>query len=157
LCSPWNRSLSYAPDRKLRAGLLARLTPRFRFCMRHSIFHTLGNVVWAARKEGSDAIPLLSTYSRLKAQELLFAGRNSDGAKRTSVLGMPVTFFDYYWLLEMYEEIFLRKQYEFAADNREPSIVDCGSNIGLAILSSSGSSPGPPCLALSQIPRPSTS
>jgi FkbM family methyltransferase len=102
--------------------------------MRHSFFHTLGNVVWVARKEGSDAIPLLSTYSRLKAQELLFAGRKGDGARRTSVLGMPVTFFDYYWLLEMYEEIFLRKQYEFAADNREPSIVDCGSNIGLAIL-----------------------
>ena len=47
---------------------------------------------------------------------------------------MPVFFYDYYWLLEMYEDIFLRRQYEFESENPAPAIVDAGSNIGLAIL-----------------------
>jgi FkbM family methyltransferase len=47
---------------------------------------------------------------------------------------MPVTFFDYYWLLEMYEEIFLRKQYVFESETEEPVVLDVGSNIGLATL-----------------------
>ena len=47
---------------------------------------------------------------------------------------MPVFFHDYYWLLEMYEDIFLRRQYEFEPESAAPVIVDAGSNIGLAIL-----------------------
>jgi FkbM family methyltransferase len=34
----------------------------------------------------------------------------------------------------MYEEIFLRRQYEFESQSPAPAIVDAGSNIGLAIL-----------------------
>ena len=47
---------------------------------------------------------------------------------------MPVFFHDYFWLLEMYEDIFLRRQYEFESESSAPAIVDAGSNIGLAIL-----------------------
>jgi FkbM family methyltransferase len=102
--------------------------------MRHSFLHTLGNVAWVTRAERTDAIPLLTTYARLKAEELLSA-RSGDGRlKRTIILGMPVTFFDHYWLVEMFEEIFLRKQYYFESETREPVILDVGSNIGLAIL-----------------------
>jgi FkbM family methyltransferase len=102
--------------------------------MRHSILHTVGNVVWVVRNERSDALPLLAVYSRLKLQELLSARRRRDGVRRTRILGMDVSFFDYYWLLEMFEEIFLRKQYYFASDNPRPLIIDVGSNIGLTIL-----------------------
>jgi FkbM family methyltransferase len=102
--------------------------------MRHSFLHTLGNVVWVARSEREGAIPLLRTYSRLKAEELI-SGRDSHGGlKRTTILGMPVTFFDYYWLVEMFEEIFLRNHYYFESETAEPVILDVGSNIGLAIL-----------------------
>ena len=101
--------------------------------MRHSLLHTAGNVVWAARAERTGALPLLTTYARLKAEAVLSAGREGR-TRRTTVLGMPVTFFDYYWLLEMYEEIFLRKQYQFEPESQEPVILDAGSNIGLAIL-----------------------
>jgi FkbM family methyltransferase len=102
--------------------------------MRHSILHTVGNVVWVVRNERSDALPLLAVYSRLKLEELLSARRRGDGVRRTTILGMDVSFFDYYWLLEMFEEIFLRKQYFFVSDNPRPLIIDVGSNIGLAIL-----------------------
>jgi FkbM family methyltransferase len=100
--------------------------------MRHSLLHTAGNVVWAARNERKGALPLLMTYGRLKAEAI--SGGRKRRIRRTTVLGMPVTFFDYYWLLEMYEEIFLRKQYQFEPESQEPVILDVGSNIGLATL-----------------------
>ena len=102
--------------------------------MRHSLFHTLGNAVWVARAERRRALPLLATYARLKAGELAAVSRRDAGPRRGTVLGMPVFFHDYYWLLEMYEDIFLRRQYEFASESPAPAIVDAGSNIGLAIL-----------------------
>jgi FkbM family methyltransferase len=102
--------------------------------MRHSLLHTLGNAVWVARAERRGAAPLLATYARLKAGELAAARANDAGPRREAILGMPVYFHDYYWLLEMYEDIFLRRQYEFESESHAPVIVDAGSNIGLAIL-----------------------
>jgi FkbM family methyltransferase len=102
--------------------------------MRHSLLHTLGNAVWVARAERGRALPLLATYARLKGGELAAASRRHAGPRRGTVLGMPAFFHDYYWLLEMYEDIFLRRQYEFESESPTPAIVDAGSNIGLAIL-----------------------
>jgi FkbM family methyltransferase len=102
--------------------------------MRHSLLHTLGNAVWVVRAERRRALPLLATYGRLKAGELAAASVRDAGPRRATVLGMPVCFHDHYWLLEMYEDIFLRKQYEFETESPAPVIVDAGSNIGLAIL-----------------------
>ncbi len=102
--------------------------------MRHSLLHTLGNAVWVARAQRRRALPLLATYARLKAGELAVARPREAGPRRGTVLGMPVFFHDYYWLLEMYEDIFLRRQYEFESESPTPAIVDAGSNIGLAIL-----------------------
>jgi FkbM family methyltransferase len=101
--------------------------------MRHSLFHVVGNAVWAVRTERRDALPLLSTYARLRTEQICCNARAA-GPRRTTILRMPVTFFDYYWLLEMYEEIFLRKQYLFESETEEPVVVDVGSNIGLATL-----------------------
>lgn len=102
--------------------------------MRHSVLHTLGNAVWVARVERRRALPLLATYGRLKAGELAAGRACAAGPRRGTVLGMPVFFNDYYWLLEMYEDIFLRRQYEFHSHRPTPAIIDAGSNIGLAIL-----------------------
>jgi FkbM family methyltransferase len=102
--------------------------------MRHSILHTAANAAWVAKNDRRAAVPLLVTYSRLKAQERLSALRGRDGIKRTKILDMVVSFFDYDWLVEMFEEIFLRKQYYFESQNRQPVVLDVGSNIGLAIL-----------------------
>lgn len=99
--------------------------------MRHSLLHTLGNAVWVARAERRRALPLLATYGRLKAAK---GARSNAGPRSASVLGMPVLFHDHYWLLEMYEDIFLRRQYEFRSEAAAPAIIDAGSNIGLAIL-----------------------
>lgn len=102
--------------------------------MRHSLLHTAGNVVWAARNERCHALPLLTTYARLKLGELTASGSTATEVRRTTVLGRTVSFFDWYWLIEMYEEIFLRSQYRFEAVSSTPLVIDVGSNIGLSIL-----------------------
>jgi FkbM family methyltransferase len=101
---------------------------------RHSLLHTAGNVVWVARNERAQLAPLLATYARLKAQELAEHRRPPRGVRRTRILGMDVAFLDHYWLVEMFEEIFLRRQYSFESAEEQPLIVDVGSNIGLSIL-----------------------
>ena len=102
--------------------------------MRHSILHTAGNVVWVARNDRRGSIPLLAAYSRLKVREALAYRSKAHGLRRTRILDMHVTYFDHYWLVEMFEEIFLRRHYYFESQYPHPLIVDVGSNIGIAIL-----------------------
>jgi FkbM family methyltransferase len=102
--------------------------------MRHSILHTAGNVIWVARNDRKAGIPLLSAYLRLKLREALADRSKAHGLRRMRILDMHVTFFDHYWLVEMFEEIFLRRHYYFESKYPDPLIVDAGSNIGLAIL-----------------------
>jgi len=102
--------------------------------MQHSFLHTVANVAWVARTGGRASLPLLRTYFRLKLLEHVAAGLRDVGVFRTRILDMPVTFFDHYWLVEMFEEIFLREQYRFESGKRRPVVLDVGSNIGLSIL-----------------------
>jgi FkbM family methyltransferase len=102
--------------------------------MRHSKLYTVGNLAWILKTDRSEAASLLAAYSRLKLEELVSSLRRRDGMKRTRILDMHVSFFDHYWLVEMFEEIFVRKHYYFESSNPRPVIVDVGSNIGLAIL-----------------------
>jgi len=102
--------------------------------MRHSILHTAGNVVWVARRDPREAVPLLGAYARLKARELASRADGSDDTSIARFLGLEVSFFDAYWLVEMFEEIFLRDQYRFAPSRPRPLILDVGSNVGLSIL-----------------------
>jgi FkbM family methyltransferase len=91
-------------------------------------------VVWVARNERAQLARLLASYARLKVQELVEHRRPPRGVRRTRILGMDVAFLDHYWLVEMFEEIFLRGQYYFESAEEQPLIVDVGSNIGVSIL-----------------------
>jgi len=103
--------------------------------MRHSFMHTLGNIVWAVRSHRRAVRPLLVAYTALKLRELAaLRAPSDDGVQRARVLGWDVRFFDHYWLVEMFEEIFLREQYYFESDSDSPLVLDVGSNIGLSIL-----------------------
>jgi hypothetical protein len=48
--------------------------------MRHSLMHTAGNVVWAARNERNELAPLLAAYSRLKFRELVGSRASPTGS-----------------------------------------------------------------------------
>jgi FkbM family methyltransferase len=102
--------------------------------MRHSLLNTVGNVVWVARNEREQLVPLLATYVRLKFRGSSGAEALGGGVRQTRILEMQVQFFDDYWLIEMFEEIFLRRHYFFQSSNTRPLIIDVGSNIGLSVL-----------------------
>jgi len=50
------------------------------------------------------------------------------------ILGYSVSYFRDDDLRYLFNEIFVKGEYLFPADNERPKIVDCGSNIGLSIL-----------------------
>ena len=51
-----------------------------------------------------------------------------------NVVGFLVSYFRLNQLNYLFREIFVDAQYLFQADNDRPFIIDCGSNIGMAIL-----------------------
>lgn len=48
--------------------------------------------------------------------------------------GLSVDFNDNGALFGMLDEIFIRQNYLFTADNNQPRIIDCGANIGIGVL-----------------------
>jgi len=48
--------------------------------------------------------------------------------------GMTVRFNDNVAFIGMIDEIFIRQNYLFIADNDKPKIIDCGANIGIGVL-----------------------
>lgn len=93
------------------------------------------NVLWIAKCDPVDERGrLLRTYVRLLARGRLRGLLRSSGAREEQILGWRVEFFEYSWLLHMFEEIFIRQQYFLKTPKTHPFIVDCGSNIGLSIL-----------------------
>ncbi|MBT1702224.1 FkbM family methyltransferase [Chryseosolibacter indicus] len=49
-------------------------------------------------------------------------------------LGFNITFDDYGQLIDMIEEIFIYQVYKFESVRNTPTIIDCGSNIGISVL-----------------------
>lgn len=74
---------------------------------------------------------LFSTYLRLRAKRLLHLSVPEHRAERVAAFRM--TFFSYFALDYLFNEIFMGLEYEFEAENEEPFIVDCGSNIGMSV------------------------
>lgn len=58
--------------------------------------------------------------------------RHNSGATR--ILGKKVLFTDSKSFVSQFYEIFKEKNYLFRTENEEPTIIDCGSNIGLSII-----------------------
>ncbi len=50
------------------------------------------------------------------------------------ILGLKVKFLDYRSFLQLFKEVFIKRTYYFHSDNDSPSIIDCGSNIGITVL-----------------------
>lgn len=72
----------------------------------------------------SDAVP---DVERLKAMRRYTP-------TSTTLFGFPLELVDADSFLDMYKEIFVRRNYLFQAKRPNPLIIDCGANIGLSIL-----------------------
>jgi len=86
------------------------------------------------RKDDPERGKLLWTYWRVKVKHLLLARLLRRRMTSERVLGCSVSFFDYAHFAYLFEEIFVNQDYAFPTANDAPFILDCGSNIGMAIL-----------------------
>lgn len=77
----------------------------------------------------TNRLALWAAHARLK---LAMLGDRGPGHR--DVLGMRVRHLGLGSLLHLYREIFVSRIYEVALATRAPTIIDCGSNIGMSLL-----------------------
>jgi FkbM family methyltransferase len=90
---------------------------------RFGTFSALGARRGAARR----------TY-RSHAMHDLLGRRDHAGPGWADVAGFRMRYLEAEWMRFLYREVFAEREYWFATDNPRPVILDCGSNIGMAIL-----------------------
>ena len=90
---------------------------------RFNSFHALGSRRAAAGR----------TYRAHAVHELL---RRPDpsGPGWADVAGFRLRYLEAEWMRFLYREVFAEREYWFTTDRSRPVILDCGSNIGMAIL-----------------------
>jgi len=73
------------------------------------------------------------TYRTHAVHEIL---RRPDraGPGWANVAGFRMRYLEAEWMRYLYREVFAEREYWFTSDNPRPVILDCGSNIGMAIL-----------------------
>jgi hypothetical protein len=54
--------------------------------------------------------------------------------ERARILDWNVIYADYPALVELFEEIFVRRYYPFRPARRTPFVVDCGANVGVSAM-----------------------
>lgn len=77
---------------------------------------------------------LLLTYIRLKVKYFIFVSVFKKDILTEKIFGFRLKLVDYLAFVSMFEEIFIRNVYYFEAEKDNPSICDCGANVGIALL-----------------------
>jgi len=73
------------------------------------------------------------TYREHAVHELLHLSDQA-GPGWANVAGFRMRYLEAEWMRYLYREVFAEREYWFESDNPRPVILDCGSNIGMAIL-----------------------
>jgi len=77
---------------------------------------------------------VLRTFVKIELKSYFLAGLLKRRMTRESIFGYEVHFFDYHVFATLFEELYVAEVYYFSTTSPAPLIVDCGSNIGLAVL-----------------------
>lgn len=77
---------------------------------------------------------VLRAYAKLGIKKRLFRILKRTPAAPEKIFGFSVDYLDYRSFSILFDGIFLRQQYYFHSQKPDPLIIDCGSNIGMAIL-----------------------
>jgi len=64
----------------------------------------------------------------------LLGRRDPSGPGWVDMAGFQMRYLEAHWMRYLYREVFAERDYWFSADTTRPVILDCGSNIGMAIL-----------------------
>jgi FkbM family methyltransferase len=104
--------------------------------LRTFLLHKVLRSVLYALHAGADR-PLRKLLPRTTLARLHYLTENQNSADpiELSFLGHTLTSFNnYYWLLHSIKELFQQEVYKFKSDTETPTIIDCGSNIGLSVI-----------------------
>jgi len=85
-------------------------------------------------QKGVKKTRLLLSYNKLCAKNLLFTKILGVKTKKERVLGYTVHYDNFNSFFGMFTEIFIHGVYSRRTNTEKPVIVDCGANIGLAII-----------------------
>ena len=79
-------------------------------------------------------LPVLAAYLRIELKRFFLV--NLLGRKMTSesIFGYRIHFFNYETFATLFEEVYIPDVYYFSSLSSEPFVIDCGSNIGMAVL-----------------------
>ena len=98
------------------------------------IFKTLFNNTLIAKESGYEfkyKLEILKVLNSLYLKSIFFKEKQEVTQK---IFGYRVTAYDYKNLLYLFKEVFLSKEYYFRSEKPNPAIIDCGANIGMAVL-----------------------
>jgi FkbM family methyltransferase len=77
---------------------------------------------------------ILLTYARCKLKHLILVRLFRRALHHERIFGCDVHFFDYSTFILLFEEVFITQQYYFHSGTTRPFVIDCGANIGMALL-----------------------
>jgi FkbM family methyltransferase len=83
---------------------------------------------------GSRGWRVVWTYARLKFLAIVDGRAKGASPQRTRVAGWCVQYWGTQFLSTLFGTKFVKLEYLFRADSPRPRIIDCGANIGMAIL-----------------------
>jgi FkbM family methyltransferase len=82
----------------------------------------------------------------------LLGRRDPVGPGWAEVAGFQMRYLEAQWMRYLYREVFAEREYWFSCDTARPVILDCGSNIGMAILFFKAIYPGAEIMAFEPAP-----
>ncbi|MDP3183523.1 MAG: FkbM family methyltransferase [Desulfobaccales bacterium] len=100
-----------------------------------SIWFFLEDLEMILRNQDFHRGRLLLEYLKLKIKQIIQYKSSNTTIKYTKIFGFNVQFYNYKALIYMVKEVFIKSQYHFETDSKEPFIIDCGANIGIPLLS----------------------
>lgn len=98
------------------------------------ILKTILNHALIAKESGypfKHKLEILKVLNGLYLKSVFF-GKKQEVTQK--IFGYKVTAYDYSNLLYLFKEVFLSKEYYFQSEKQNPAIIDCGANIGMAVL-----------------------
>jgi len=99
------------------------------------LWRLVSNFGFIIRQEHSHGrMPMLRAYAKIELKRFFLAGVLRRKINKESLFGYQIHFFDYHTFATLFEELYVADVYYFSTSSQEPLVIDCGSNIGLAIL-----------------------
>lgn len=96
------------------------------------LLSNLGFIIRRGHTQGRPAT--IATYLKIELKRFFLVRLLGRNLTTESIFGFRVHFYSYETFAILFEEVFLPDVYLFLTKSSQPYVLDCGSNIGLAVL-----------------------